>query len=55
MVVAVDFDRTGRIASLYGSMPLPTLFGVVGAFGVGAAIVMFLMAGPIKRLMGDVN
>ena len=45
----------GRISSLYGSMPLPTLFGVVGAFGIGAAIVMFLLARPIKGLMGGVN
>ena len=45
----------GRISSLYGSMPLPTLFGVVGGFGIGAAMVMFLLAPPIKRLMGGVN
>ena len=45
----------GRISSLYGSMPLPRLFGVVGGFGIGAAIVMFLLAPPIKRLMGGVN
>ena len=45
----------GRISSLYGTMPLPTLFGVVGGFGLGAGVVMFFLAGPIKRLMGDVN
>ena len=45
----------GRISSLYGSMPLPTLFGVVGATGLVAGVVMFFLAGPIKRLMGDVN
>ena len=45
----------GRISSLYGSMPLPTLFGVVGAIGLVAGVVMFFLAGPIKRLMGDVN
>jgi POT family proton-dependent oligopeptide transporter len=45
----------GRISSLYGSMPLPTLFGVVGAFGLAASMVMFLLARPIKRLMGGVN
>jgi len=36
-------------------MPLPTLFGVVGGFGLVAGMVMFVLAGPIKRLMGDVN
>jgi POT family proton-dependent oligopeptide transporter len=45
----------GRISSLYGTMPLPTLFGVVGGFGLVAGMVMFVLAGPIKRLMGDVN
>jgi POT family proton-dependent oligopeptide transporter len=45
----------GRISSLYGSMALSTLFGVVGAFGMAAAIVMFLLSRPIQRLMGGVN
>jgi POT family proton-dependent oligopeptide transporter len=45
----------GRISSLYGTMPLPTLFGVVGGTGLIAGVVMFFLAGPIKRLMGDVN
>jgi hypothetical protein len=36
-------------------MSLPTLFGTIAAFGIGAAVVMFLLAGSIKRLMGDVN
>jgi POT family proton-dependent oligopeptide transporter len=45
----------GRLAALYGSMPLPTLFGAIAAFGIGACLVMFALAGPIKRLMGDVK
>jgi POT family proton-dependent oligopeptide transporter len=45
----------GRLASLYGAMPLPRLFGAVAAFGIGAGIVMLLLAGPIKRLMGDTH
>jgi proton-dependent oligopeptide transporter, POT family len=45
----------GRISSLYGSMSLPTLFGVVGAFGIGAGVVLLLLVPSIKRLMGDVN
>ena len=36
-------------------MALPTLFGVVGVFGIAAAIVMFLLAPSIKRLMGGVK
>jgi hypothetical protein len=34
---------------------MTTLIGVVGAFGIGASIVMFLLARPIKGLMGGVN
>jgi len=45
----------GRISSLYESMPLEKLFGTVGAFGLAAGALMFVLAGPIKRLMGDVN
>jgi POT family proton-dependent oligopeptide transporter len=45
----------GRLAALYGSMPLPTLFGAIAAFGIGAGLVMFALARPITRLMGDVK
>ena len=45
----------GRLSSLYGSMPLPNLFGAIALVGIGAGIVMFALAPPIKRLMGDVN
>jgi hypothetical protein len=47
--------RAGRLASLYGSMPLPNLFGAIAAVGIGAGIVMFALTPSIKRLMGDVN
>jgi len=45
----------GRLASLYGSMPLYQLFGLIAAVGIGGALVMFALTPPIKRLMGDVN
>jgi proton-dependent oligopeptide transporter, POT family len=45
----------GRISSLYGTMPLQSLFGVVGAFGIGAGLILLGLARPIKQLMGDVN
>ena len=45
----------GRISSLYGSMSLPTLFGAVAAFGIGAAAVLTLLIPSIKKLMGNVN
>lgn len=45
----------GRIAALYEALPLPALFGVVGATAVGAGMIMALLAGPIRKLMGDVK
>jgi POT family proton-dependent oligopeptide transporter len=45
----------GRLTSLYESWPLAGLFGAVGAFGVGAGLVMLALARPIKRLMGGVR
>ena len=40
----------GRIAGLYEAWTLPSLFGAVAAFGVGAGLVMFLIARPVTRL-----
>ncbi len=45
----------GRAASLYASLPVPTLFGVVAAFAFVAAAVMFLMVKPTERLMSGVK
>jgi proton-dependent oligopeptide transporter, POT family len=45
----------GRLSSLYGSMPLPQLFGAIAAAGIAGGLVMFALTPPIKRLMGAVN
>jgi POT family proton-dependent oligopeptide transporter len=45
----------GQMAALYGSMPLSTLFGVVGAFGVACGVLMVLFTKPLTRLMGGVR
>jgi len=45
----------GRVAGLYESFALPTLFGAVAAFSVLAALVMFALTPWIKRMMGRVN
>jgi len=45
----------GRLASLYGSMPLPNLFGAIGAVGIVAGLVLFALTPSIRRLMGEVN
>jgi len=45
----------GKAASLYSSMPLPTLFGSVAAFTIGTALVMALLIRPTVRLMSGVK
>jgi proton-dependent oligopeptide transporter, POT family len=40
----------GRLAALYEAWTLPSLFGAVAAFGIGAGIVMLLIARPVSRL-----
>jgi POT family proton-dependent oligopeptide transporter len=45
----------GQMASLYGSMPLATLLGVVGAFGIACGVLMFAFTKPLTRLMGGVR
>jgi POT family proton-dependent oligopeptide transporter len=40
----------GRISGLYESWTLPSLFSAVAAFGIGAGLVMFLIARPVTRL-----
>ena len=43
----------GRLASLYGSMPLPELFGIIASVGVGGGVVLLFLARPITRMMGE--
>ncbi len=45
----------GKAASLYSSMPLPTLFGTVAAFTLGAALALALLIKPTVRLMSGVK
>jgi len=45
----------GTAASLYESMPLPELFGVVACISLGAAVVLAMLIKPTVRLMGGVN
>jgi POT family proton-dependent oligopeptide transporter len=45
----------GRLSSLYGSMPLQELFGMIAAVGIAAGGVMFALTPAIKRLMGEVK
>ena len=45
----------GKAASMYSSMPLPTLFGANAGFSIVAAIVLALMIKPTVRLMQGVK
>ena len=45
----------GRAVSLEASMALPTLFGTVAAFSLGAALVLALLIKPTVRLMAGVK
>ena len=44
----------GWAASFFSTTPLPTLFGVVTAVTLAAALVMFLLVRPVRGLMGGV-
>jgi len=45
----------GKAASVYSSMPLPTLFGSVAGFTFAAALVLALLSKPTVRLMSGVK
>jgi POT family proton-dependent oligopeptide transporter len=43
----------GWAAGFFSTMPLNTLFSIVTAVLVGAAVVMLALVRPARRLMGD--
>jgi proton-dependent oligopeptide transporter, POT family len=45
----------GKAASVYSSMPLPSLFGWVAVPTIGAAVVLVLLTKPTVRLMSGVK
>jgi len=45
----------GRLSSFYESLPLPSLFGYVGGFGIAVGLVLLAISRPITRLMGGVK
>jgi POT family proton-dependent oligopeptide transporter len=52
---AIGNYMAGRVASLYESMALPTLFGTVALFAIAGAIVLALVIKPTVRLMSGVK
>jgi POT family proton-dependent oligopeptide transporter len=45
----------GRLASVYGTLPVPVLFGLVAGFSILAGLCLFVIAKPVTRLMGGVK
>jgi POT family proton-dependent oligopeptide transporter len=45
----------GRLSSLYESLPLPSLFGIVATFCLLVGGILVFLLRPMRRLMGDVN
>ena len=55
LAIAMGNYLAGMTASLYESLPLAALFGWVGAFTIGAAVVLAFLIKPTVRLMGGVK
>jgi POT family proton-dependent oligopeptide transporter len=53
--ISIGDYLAGVAASVYESMPLPSLFGTVAAISLGAAVVLVLLVRPTVKLMGGVN
>lgn len=43
----------GRLAGLYESLPLPTLFGAVGSFSIVVALIFAFFIKPVARMMNS--
>jgi len=55
LAAAVGNYLGGRIAGMYETLDLPTLFGIVAAIPIAAGLILFLLVRPIRRLMGGVH
>jgi POT family proton-dependent oligopeptide transporter len=55
LAASVGNFLAGRLASLYETLPLTQLFGVVGALGLAAGLLLAMFVPATKRLMGDVK
>jgi len=43
----------GRLAGFYESMPLPKLFTIIAAMGIGAGLLLLPLARPVTTMTGD--
>jgi POT family proton-dependent oligopeptide transporter len=55
LAIAAGNKIAGLIAGLSATVPFTTLFGAIAATTIGASLVLFLLIGPIRRLMGGVH
>jgi proton-dependent oligopeptide transporter, POT family len=55
LAIAAGNKLAGLIAGLSATVPFVTLFGAVAAATIGASVILFLLIGPIRRLMGGVH
>jgi proton-dependent oligopeptide transporter, POT family len=53
--ISIGDYLAGTAASLYESMPLPVLFGVVAAISLGAMALLLLLVKPTVKLMSGVK
>jgi POT family proton-dependent oligopeptide transporter len=51
---ALGNKLAGWAAGFFSTLPLPTLFGTVAGVTLAAAVVLFVLVRPVKRLMGGV-
>jgi POT family proton-dependent oligopeptide transporter len=43
----------GRLAGFYESMPLPRLFTIIAAMGIGAGLLLLPLARPVTKMTGE--
>ncbi len=55
MTISIGEYVGGRLAAFYVALAPPTLFAIVAAFSIGAAIVLFFLIKPTVRLMSGVK
>jgi proton-dependent oligopeptide transporter, POT family len=53
--IAAGNKLAGWVAGISATVPLTTLFGAVAGVTLGAAVVLFLILKPVRRLMGGVH
>jgi POT family proton-dependent oligopeptide transporter len=51
LAASIGNYMAGFLLRFYESFTLPTIFGIVAAFSLAAALIMALVVGPIKRML----